>query len=197
MLAKNLELKVGCGRDGLAEIRSRLAAVDPALPAPERMRQVDTYYRVPHGRLKLRRIDRVRMDGSIDSERGMAELIGYDRPEEQGSRWSAYRVARIDPLAAGDLDDALALTHEVLVRVAKRRDVVRFGATRVHLDQVDELGAFVELETVIGDQEEEDAVREHEAVIALLHLDRFIPIAGSYSDLLLGTVRSGRQASTQ
>lgn len=191
MLARNLELKVGCGYGALAEIRSRLAAPDLVSAKPERLRQVDTYYRVPRGRLKLRRIEQLRVDGSTNPERRTAELIGYDRPDDHGSRWSAYRVAEIDPRVAGDLHDALSLTHEVLVRVAKRRDVMRIGATRIHLDQVDDLGAFVELETVIGTQEDGDATHEHEAVIALLRLDRFASIAESYSDLLLARGPAG------
>ncbi len=185
MLARNLELKVSCGSDALADIRTRLAAVDPALPEPERMRQVDTYYAVPRGRLKLRQIERLRADGARDPESRSAELIGYDRPPVHGSRWSAYRVATIEPEAANALHDALTLTHDVLIRVVKRRDVVHVGATRIHLDRIEELGAFVELETVIGAQDDSDAAREHEAVIELLRLDRFTAIAGSYSDLLM------------
>lgn len=196
VLARNLELKVGCGTDALADMRSRLAAVAPALPEPERMRQVDTYYRVPRGRLKLRRIERLWGDGSSDPDGGSAELIGYERPREDGSRWSTYRVAAIDPRVAGDLHDALAITHDILVRVTKRRDVVRVGATRIHLDQVEGLGAFVELETVIGGQDGGEARREHEAVIALLRLDRFAAIPGSYSDLLLQTSSVRRTGDT-
>lgn len=193
VLARNLELKVGCGSDVLAEIRARLAAVVSGLSDPERMRQVDTYYRVPRGRLKLRQTERWRADGSCGPEGRSAELIGYDRPHEPGSRWSTYRVAAVDPGAARELHDALALTHDVLVRVTKRREVVHAGATRIHLDEVDDLGAFVELETVISGQNDQEATGEHEAVIALLRLDRFGPIAGSYSDLLLAQGRSDRQ----
>jgi len=185
MLARNLELKVACGSDALADMRSRLLAANPAMSEPERLRQVDTYYRVPQGRLKLRLIDRVLPDESADPVGRSAELIGYDRPQVSGSRWSTYRVATVDPRVAQDLHDALGLTHEVLVRVVKRRDVVHVGATRVHLDQVEDLGGFVELETVIQAQDESDAVREHAAVIALLQLGRFTTVAGSYSDLLL------------
>lgn len=192
-LARNLELKVRCGRDALMDVRARLVAVDPVFSDPERMRQVDTYYRVPRGRLKLRLIERLRADGSGEGEGRSAELIGYDRPREPGSRWSTYRVAAIDPGAAGGLHDALALTHDVLVRVAKHREVRHVRATRIHLDEVDGLGAFIELETVIGGQDDGEATREHEAVIALLRLDRFAAIPGSYSDLLLAQGRSDSQ----
>jgi len=171
MLARNLELKVGCGCDDLAEIRARLASVHPMLPEAEAMRQVDTYYRVPRGRLKLRQIERLRPDGTPIPESGSAELIGYDRPPVTGSRWSAYRVAAVDPLAANDLHAALMLTHDLLVRVLKRRDVLHVGATRIHLDQVEGLGSFVELETVIGAQDDQEATHEHDEVIALLQLD--------------------------
>lgn len=189
MVARNLELKVGCGSDALADIRTRLTAVDPALPEPERMRQVDTYYAVSRGRLKLRQVERLGAEGASDPKGRTAELIGYDRPEQSGSRWSAYRIMEVEPDAVDDLQGALALTHDVLVRVVKRRDVVHLGATRIHLDQVEGLGAFVELETVIGAQDDRDVAREHESVIALLWLDRFTSIAGSYSDLLLAQSR--------
>lgn len=185
MLARNLELKVACESEELADMRCRLTAANSPMAEPERMRQVDTYYRVPRGRLKLRQIDRMLPDGSDDPAGRSAELIGYDRPQVPGSRRSTYRVAMVDPRAAPELHNALALTHEVLVRVVKQRDVLHAGATRIHFDEVENLGGFVELETVIGGQDDREATREHEAVIALLELDRFQPIAGSYSDLLL------------
>lgn len=182
---RNLERKVRCDPGALADARTRLAAVRPDLPEPERLRQVDTYYRVPHGRLKLRRIDRLPTNGDAVPVARTAELIGYDRADDAGSRWSRYHVAALDPASEGAVDESLALALGVLVQVSKRRDVALVGATRVHLDRVDGLGDFIELETVIAGQDDASALREHEAVIALLELDRFTTVAGSYSDLLL------------
>ena len=74
--------------------------------------------------------------------------------------------------------------------VAKRRRLYRLGHTRIHLDRVDALGPFVELETVVGSFPGDEAARraaaaaEHHRVIALLALDRLPAVAGSYGDLL-------------
>jgi len=176
--ARNLEIKVACGADGLADIRARLEAEGVAVA--ERLRQIDTYFAVPNGRLKLREIaDLDEVDGAE------AKLIGYVRPDTESSRWSTYHVATIAPSEAPALLASLDVTIGTRVRVAKRRDIALWDATRVHLDEVERLGAFVELETVIAEQSEDDAMREHERIVLALGLDRWAPISGSYSDLLL------------
>lgn len=58
------------------------------------------------------------------------------------------------------------------------------GATRIHLDTVDELGTFVELETLVGTESDVVAATEHDRIFTALDLDRWRPISGSYSDLL-------------
>ncbi|HWV35972.1 MAG TPA: class IV adenylate cyclase [Thermomicrobiales bacterium] len=181
--ARNLEIKVECGEAGLADVRHRLERRGIALSS--RLRQVDTYFRVPHGRLKLREIDD--LDGGAASR---AELIGYVRPDEAASRWSTYHVTAIAPDEVASLLASLEATIGRLVRVAKRRDVAIQDATRIHLDVVEGLGAFIELETVIEGQSEAAATAEHRRIVAELGLDRWSPISGSYSDLLLRASRS-------
>ena len=179
--ARNLELKVHCGPDGIADVRSRIERA--GLPIGQRLRQTDTYYRVSRGRLKLRLIED--LADAIDGDAGehLAELIGYERPRDEGSRWSSYVVAQINPAAADGLQDALALTHEVTSVVRKQRDIALWGATRIHLDVVDGLGSFIELETVITAQPDDVAVAEHRLVIERLGLGRWPVISGSYSDI--------------
>ena len=60
-----------------------------------------------------------------------------------------------------------------------------YSATRIHLDQVKRLGRFVELETVLRGQSNEEAHAEQELVKQALGLNRREPVAFSYSDLLL------------
>jgi adenylate cyclase class IV len=80
------------------------------------------------------------------------------------------------------LDAALG----TLVMVIKIRHVLLYSATRIHLDQVEGLGRFVELETVLlRGQSEEEAQAEHELVKEALGLNRREPVALSYSHLLL------------
>ena len=176
--ARNLEIKVGCGEDGLVDVRLRLdhAGVETS----QRLHQVDTYFRVPTGRLKLREIEDV-----DDPASARAELIAYVRPDQATSRWSTYFVTNIPATEVGSLVASLDATVGTLVRVAKRRDIAIWDSTRIHLDTVDGLGAFIELETVIGEQSDENATAEHNRIAAALGLDRWPPISASYGDLLL------------
>jgi len=176
---RNLELKVRCTPAELERLRRRLEALTCA--PIQRLHQVDTYVAVDHGRLKLREFH-----GAGDpAEVERAELIAYDRATETGSRWSDYRVVPIAASAAPDLLAALLLTHDQLAVVDKVREVGVIGQTRVHLDEVAGLGAFVELETVIAGQPDEAAAAEHRQVIAALGLESHPAIAGSYGELAI------------
>lgn len=174
--ARNLELKVGCDSVGLAEVRDRLTAAEIPLLT---LGQVDTYLAVPSGRLKLRE--------TAPSQEGesTAELIAYARPNSSGPRWSTYHRVPVTISDAPVLKAALTATIGVLIEVTKTRTVGVWGHTRVHLDDVRRLGAFVELETVVAGLDEVGANEELAEIAALLGLDRRQPIPGSYSDLLL------------
>jgi adenylate cyclase class IV len=73
------------------------------------------------------------------------------------------------------------------VTVRKQRTVAIWRSTRIHLDQVEGLGQFVELETVLGNAPEGDAVGrvEFDDVVGWLGLASLEAIPGSYSDLLI------------
>ncbi|MGB3327688.1 MAG: class IV adenylate cyclase [Thermomicrobiales bacterium] len=191
--ARNLELKVACTGADLAEVRTRLATLGVAIV--ERLRQVDTYLRAANGRLKLRTIVPIGEDGA-DAAGARAELIGYERADRTGSRWSSYHVVAIPPAEADPLRSTLAATIGILVQVEKRRDIAILGATRIHLDQVMGLGTFIELETVIAGQADAEAEREHQHVITTLGLDRWAAVPGSYSDLLLAKQAGDRNAGS-
>ena len=177
-VARNLELKVGCDTIGLAQVRERLRAAEIPLLV---LAQVDTYFAVPNGRLKLREM--------VPATEGAAtaELIAYARPNSAGPRWSTYHRV---PVTIGDaplLRAALAATVGVLVEVMKTRTVGMWGRTRVHLDEVRGLGSFVELETVLTGADDAGADEELAEMATLLGLDQLPSIPGSYSDLLLAT----------
>jgi homotetrameric cytidine deaminase len=136
------------------------------------LRQRDTYFRARAGRLKLR-----------EEEPGGAVLIQYDRPDEAAARESRYRLTRIeDPEELrASLDAALG----TLVVVEKERHLFLWEGVRIHLDTVDGLGSFVELEGVAPP--ESDLTPEREKVA---HLRRALGIdevlTDSYADRLLG-----------
>ena len=175
--ARNLELKVRVDAPALAAADARLAAAGVPLAS---VRQIDTYFTAHRGRLKLRRTD---PDGAGPS----VELIAYARPDVDGPRWSAYHRASVPVADASALAAALTTTLGVLVVVAKTRRVGLIERTRVHLDAVDGLGSFVELETVVGAGPDDGADAELAAIAALLGLDPggANVIAASYADLLL------------
>ena len=163
------------------EIKARIDRVEAVLPQaralagsePELILQDDTFFKVPHGRLKLREF----ADGS-------AELIHYHRPDHGDTRASDYvRVAVPDPAA---LREALARACGAAGRVRKQRWLLMAGATRIHLDRVEGLGDFIELEVVLIDSQTDaygSAVAE--ALMQSLGLARAGRIAGAYLDLLL------------
>jgi adenylate cyclase class IV len=126
------------------EIKARVVSVEALLAQaraladgePETIDQDDTFFAVAMGRLKLREI----ADGS-------AELIHYHRADGPEARPSDY--VRVPVADAAALREALARGCGVLGRVRKRRLLLRLGPTRLHLDRVEGLGDFVELEVVL------------------------------------------------
>ena len=164
---KNLEFKANC--DSLGVLRQRLVK----LQAEHRrtMKQLDTYFNVPQGRLKLREIDNHE-----------AQLIYYQRSDLAESRYSNYQVCDIpEPVAFKQI---ATMAWGVKIVVEKRRDLWMFGDTRIHLDQVTDLGQFVELETVIRDQTEREAQAEHQFVKDALGIKEEDLVSVSYSDLV-------------
>lgn len=165
---KNIEFKARCW--DLQALRDRLkkAGVAPS----RRMRQVDTYFRVPGGRLKLREI-----------EAGESQLVQYFRPDENAARQSDYIVVPVD--RPEPLKQALTRALGVSVVVDKVRELFLWEHTRVHLDAVKGLGTFVELETVIEKQTAEAARAECERIQKALQISADDLLSVSYADLLI------------
>lgn len=168
-MARNIEIKARAR--AFEELRMRAAAL--STEAPLIFRQQDYFYEVPRGRLKLRQFD----DGTP------AELIFYQRDDRDGPKASYYTRSPVTNPEAMHALLATALTTRGIV--SKERHVYLVGRTRIHLDRVDGLGDFVELEVVLGpgDDEEGGTVEAH-AVFSKLgvpHTD-LVPVA--YVDLL-------------
>lgn len=166
-MANNVEVK--------ARLRdpARAAAAAEALSGgpPAVLRQVDTFYASARGRLKLREQD------------DRAELIAYERPDLPGPKTSDYEVV---PVAhAGALGHALGRALGVTGRVAKVRRLYLAGRTRIHLDAVDGLGDYLELEVVLRPGEDPaDGHREATDLLARLGVDDADRVAVAYVDLL-------------
>ena len=173
------------------EIKARIASVESLLPraqavaggTPQPIAQDDTFFRVPHGRLKLREF----ADGS-------AELIHYHRADRTEAKASDYVRAPVPDPAA--LREALARGCGLLGRVRKQRLLLLAGATRIHLDRVEGLGDFMELEVVLAEsQGDAEGQRIADALMAELGLADAERVAVAYMDLL--AAKAGGSASAR
>jgi len=139
------------------------------------LRQEDTVFNTPRGRLKLR---------VISPRRG--ELIYYEREDVTGPRRSTYVITHTDD--PGSLKSALAAALGIRGVVRKERRLYRTGQTRIHLDEVEGLGSFIELEVVLNAGESSDGgVRMAEELKAHLGIDDDDLVKEAYIDLLTGT----------
>jgi predicted adenylyl cyclase CyaB len=165
---RNLELKARC-----ADPRAAAAAAT-ALGAIGQgtLVQTDTYFQVSQGRLKLR-----------EHENARAELIWYARSDSVEFRESDYHVVPVPNPAELKivLESALGLRGQV----RKRRELYLWHNVRIHLDQVEQLGAFIEFEAVLDEQNDEALSLERLDILArMLAVKDEDRIAQSYSDLL-------------
>jgi len=164
---RNLEIKARAA--ALRSVRFRLRALEGAASQAS-LRQTDWYFRVPKGRLKLR---------VLDANRG-GELIAYLRPDRTGARTSEFQRLPT-PDAAGTrvlLERMLGLR----ACVRKRREVWLYKNARIHLDTVEALGPFIEIEVVVteGMGQARALMRELRAALGIRAADL---IAGSYGDM--------------
>lgn len=134
--------------------------------------QVDTYFKSVQGRLKLRQ-------GTIEKS-----LIYYDRQESKSLKTSNIILNRLtenDDILCKQLTEAMGIK----VIVDKRRHIYFIDNVKLHIDRVDGLGDFVEIEA-IGKKGEEDRLREQcQYYVDYLGIDASDFIDQSYSDLLL------------
>ena len=134
--------------------------------------QIDTYFNVPKGRLKLR-------EGNIENN-----LIHYHRSNQEGPKQSIVTLYKSTP--ASSLKTVLENSIGVLIVVDKQRKIFFIDNVKFHIDEVKGLGSFVEIEAIDEDgtigleklQEQCDAFMEY------LNIQKEDLIAVSYSDLL-------------
>jgi predicted adenylyl cyclase CyaB len=163
------------------EIKARVASIYALVPrvsaiadrGPVEIDQDDTFFLCATGRLKLRMLSE-----------GSGELIFYRRDDTLGPKESFYvRAATNSPES---LREVLSLAYGLAGRVRKHRTLYQCGRTRIHLDRIEGLGEFLELEVVLQDGESANAgVQEAERLLERLGItaDQLIPDA--YVDLIV------------
>ncbi len=165
-MGKNLEIKVKMSsHEELIEVLKNKNAEHKGILA-----QKDIYYKIANGILKLR------------IENGTYCLIKYNRDENNPERWSNYELLY---LSGDNPVEYLSGIFEELVTVEKKRNLFIFKHTRIHLDDVKNLGLFLELETVVDGITDEEAVNEFGEIVKFLNLDFDNQIKKSYKDLLM------------
>lgn len=138
----------------------------------QRLTQEDTFFQVPAGRLKLR---------EFGHETG--ELIQYNRDDALEPTESRYLLCPTDCPAT--LKEALTNALGVRAVVRKERTVHFVGQTRIHLDDVEGLGQFIELEVVLEpDQTTEYGTEIAEDLMQKLEIRKQDLIETAYVDLI-------------
>ncbi|APV48619.1 adenylate cyclase [Betaproteobacteria bacterium GR16-43] len=135
-MARNVEIKARVADLAEVEVHARRIATE----GPTDIAQDDTFFTCTNGRLKLR---------EFSSTQG--QLIFYSRPDEGGPKVSDYWIT--DTHSPAVLRETLAKALGIVGRVRKQRRLYLLDRTRIHLDDVEGLGSFVELEVVLRDDE--------------------------------------------
>jgi len=126
----NIEIKARCTQpDAVKRVLTRMGARYEG-----RDHQIDTYFRVPQGRLKLR-------EGNVENA-----LIYYERDSIAGPKQSNVILFRTKPDPS--LRQILEKCHPLLVIVDKQRDIYWVDNVKFHVDDVKGLGSFVEIEAI-------------------------------------------------
>jgi predicted adenylyl cyclase CyaB len=147
-------------------------AGDLAGSPPRIIRQEDVFFQCTKGRLKLRILDE-----------GQGELIHYLRDDVSGLKPSFYTV--VPTPAPLELRRLLANALGETIVVRKTRALYLVGSTRIHIDEVEGLGAFMEVEVVLEEGQTAEQGKEIAAAI-IQHFSIREPdlIATAYADLL-------------
>jgi adenylate cyclase class 2 len=169
-MSHNVEIKARCSDLGRAKsvaekLGARFVGTD---------RQIDTYFRVPKGRLKVRQ-----------SSLSGGQLIPYLRPDENGPKACEYAVIQLnDPTQVVNLLSAIL---GVSTTVRKTRTIYLLDNVRIHLDDVEDLGSFLEFEAVCETDGANETARNRDRVEVLLRqfgVKETDLVKGSYHELL-------------
>jgi predicted adenylyl cyclase CyaB len=139
--------------------------------------QTDTYFNVPNGRLKLR-------EGNIENN-----LIYYERNDQAGPKDSRFHLVKIEDTKG--LKEIFLKSIGIKIIVVKYREIYYIGNVKFHIDQVTELGNFIEIEA--GNMETDISQQELRAQCEFyknefaIHENDLIEV--SYSDMMLQRCR--------
>ncbi len=167
-MPSNIEIKAYARN--FNEIRRRAEALSDK--PVEIIPQEDTFFNTPQGRLKLRLLSAT-----------SGQLIYYTRPNQEGPKRSDYHISLTSE--PENLKRVLELAYGIRGVVRKTRYLYLVGQTRIHLDDVEGLGQFMELEVVLrAGQRDAEGQAIAEGLMASLGVEKSDLIEGAYMDLL-------------
>jgi predicted adenylyl cyclase CyaB len=165
----NIEIKAKCSNP--AGVRKYLQGLNAEFKGTDT--QTDTYFNVPAGRLKLR-------EGNIENN-----LIFYERQNQKGPKDSHFHLSAIsDP---GSMKNLLVECLGVKVAVVKKREIYYIKNVKFHIDEVQGLGSFVEIEAgnILADLTRDQLAAQCDFYMKELQIEQDDLIHNSYSDLLI------------
>ena len=149
-------------REELGRRRSRFEGKD---------HQIDTYFNVPQGRLKLR-------EGNIENA-----LIFYEREDREGPKHSGVILCKMEPKT--DIKDVLSHSLGIRAVVDKKREIYYLDNVKVHLDQVRGLGEFIEIEATVEMGESLEILKgQVEELMEAFGIKDENLLSGSYCDMV-------------
>jgi adenylate cyclase class IV len=165
----NIEIKAKCSN--LEHVRTILKSKNADYKGLDH--QIDTYFKVPHGRLKLR-------EGNIEHA-----LIFYQRSNQAGPKDSNVILYTNQPKPG--LKAALQAACGILVVVDKKREIYFIDNVKFHLDDVNNLGTYCEIEAIdsTGNLSREKLLEQCQDYMQLLGINDEDLVSCSYSDLIL------------
>jgi len=138
--------------------------------------QTDTYFSVPTGRLKLR-------EGNIENN-----LIYYERRDAPGMKESSFQLVAVADAKA--LKDVLTKSLGIKIVVKKKREIYYIGNVKFHIDEVEKLGSYAEIEAsdLYADVPKEELQKQCDFYLREFKIREEDLISVSYSDMLVALI---------
>ncbi len=165
----NVEIKARCADPSF--VRSYLLNNNADFKGTDE--QTDTYFKVSNGRLKLR-------EGTIENN-----LIYYNRSNQAGPKSSHFHLVKIED--AKGLKEVLERSTGIKMIVKKKREMYYIDNVKFHIDEVPELGSFIEIEAgnILADKTEAELSKQCHFYLKEFGIKEEDLIAESYSDMLM------------
>jgi predicted adenylyl cyclase CyaB len=172
-----MEIKARCSEPD--KIRALLLGRNADIKGTDR--QIDSYFKVPKGRLKLR-------EGDIENS-----LIFYNRSNEAGPKQA--EIYLYHPETNTELKEILVNALGLLITVKKKREIYFIDNVKFHIDAVENLGSFIEIEAIdtTGEIGTDKLLKQCQKYMKIFGISKEELIDCSYSDML---IRKGCNFST-